>query len=62
MVVDSSSSSSSSFSSSCCQGSLELFGLAAMDLPTDGVDLSIHRTDLRRYELVDPYDLEVIIV
>jgi len=62
MVVDSSSSSSSSFSSSCCQGSLELFGLAAMDLPTDGVDLSIHRTDLRRYELVDPYDLVVIIV
>ena len=27
---------------------VELFGLAAMDLPTDGVVLSIHRTDLRR--------------
>ena len=41
---------------------VELFGLAAMDLSTDGVVLSIHRTELRRYELVDPYDLEVIIV
>jgi len=41
---------------------VELFGLAAMDLSTDGVVLSIHRIDLRRYELVDPYDLEVIIV
>ena len=27
---------------------VELFGLAAMDLPTDSVVVSIHRTDLRR--------------
>jgi len=32
------------------------------ELAAHGVVLSIHRTDLRRYELVDPYDLEVIIV
>jgi len=32
------------------------------ELAAHGVVLSIHRTDLRRYDLVDPYDLEVIIV
>ncbi len=32
------------------------------ELAAHDVVLSIHRTDLRRYELIDPYDLEVIIV
>ena len=32
------------------------------ELAAHDVVLSIHRIDRRRYELVDPYDLEVIIV
>ena len=32
------------------------------ELAAHGIVLSIHRIDLRRYELVDPYNLEVIIV